>query len=74
MIDIHPLKLVEINRSTYVSFNQEYRVQFITFKGGKGEWIISKNSDAGWMNAIDHAPTFQAARARYHQIAKEVAA
>jgi len=74
MIDVNPLKLVQVDRSTYVTFNQQYRIQYLTFRGGKGEWIISKNKGNGWMFAIDHAPTLEAARARFHEIAQEVAA
>ena len=65
---IHPMKLIQVDRSTFISMNDQYRIQYTTFKGGKGEWIISVK-DGNWMKAIDHATTLPEARAKFLKIA-----
>lgn len=67
MMEIHPLKLVQINRSTFVTVNDEYRIQHTPFRGGKSAWIISVK-EGEWMKALDHAPTLVEARAKFIQM------
>ena len=68
MNEIHPMKLIQINRSTFISMNDQYRVEYVTFNGGRGEWIISVK-DGNWMKALDHAATLPEARAKFREIA-----
>lgn len=59
-------QLVQINRSKFISIDDSYRIEHVIYRGGKSEWIISsKNSDGVYFTAIDHAPTFEAARIKY---------
>lgn len=67
MTDVHPLKLVQVNRSTFVTMNQEYRIQHTPFRGGKSAWIISVK-EGNWMKALDHAQTLPEARAKFIQM------
>lgn len=62
------LQLVQINRSQWITYNQLFRIQYMSFRGGDSAWIISKNK-GGWMFAIDHAPTLEEAKAKFLQIA-----
>ena len=59
-------QLIQINRSKFVSIDDSARIEHITYRGGRSEWIIStKNADGKYFTAIDSAPTFEAARIKY---------
>ena len=59
-------QLVQINRGKYVSIDDNFRIEYVIRRGGASEWVISaKNSDGKFFSAIDHAPTFEAARLKY---------
>ncbi len=59
-------QLVQINRGKFVSVDDTYRIEYFIYRGGKSEWVISvKNADGIYFSAIDHAPTFEAARIKY---------
>lgn len=66
-------KLVQINRSEFIAIDESYRIQHFTHRGGASAWIISSRRANGWYFAVDHAPTLEAARAKYFDIVKEVA-
>ncbi len=64
------MQLFQINRGMFITTNQEFRIQYMTFNGGKSEWIISrKNSTDNYFSAIDSATTLADAKAKFSQIA-----
>lgn len=68
------MQLFQINRGKFISTNEEYKIEYFIFRGGKSEWIISrKNSDNKYFSAIAGASTLEAAKAKYIEIAKAVA-
>ena len=68
------MQLFEINRGMFITTNQQYRIQYMTFNGGKSEWIISrKNSNDNYFSVIDSASTLADAKAKFSLIAKAVA-
>jgi hypothetical protein len=67
--EVHPMKLVAVNRSTFITYNQQFRIQHMSFKGGKSAWIVSKNRGNGWFFAVDHAPTYDEAVAKMKAVA-----
>jgi hypothetical protein len=59
-------QLVQINRGKFVSLDDSIRIEYVIHRGGASEWIISeKNADGIYFSAVDHAPTFEAARIKY---------
>ena len=66
-------KLVQINRSEFISMDESYRIQHFTLKGGLSAWVISSRRANGWYFAVDHAATLEAARVKYFDIVKAVA-
>lgn len=65
------MQLVQINRGKFVSINDQYRIEYFIFKGGKSEWIISRKNDAdNYFSAIAGADTLVNARAKYVEIVK----
>ena len=59
-------QLVQINRGKFVSLDDLIRIEYVIHRGGASEWIISeKNADGIYFSAVDHAPTFEAARIKY---------
>lgn len=66
-------KLVQINRSEFISMDESYRIQYFSMKGGSSAWVISSRRANGWFFAVDHAPTLEAARVKYFEIVKVVA-
>lgn len=59
-------QLVQINRGKFVSLDDNHRIEYVIYRGGASEWIIStKNADGIYFSAVDHAPTFEAARIKY---------
>ena len=67
------MQLFQINRGMFITTNQQYRIQYMSFSGGESAWIISKNRGNGWFFAVDHAPTLEGAKAKFSLIAKAVA-
>jgi len=63
------MELFQINRGMFITTNQQYRIQYMSFRGGESAWIISKNRGNGWFFAVDHAPTLAEAKAKFTQIA-----
>ena len=61
------MQLFQINRSQFITTDQQYRIQYMSFRGGDSAWIISKNK-GGWFFALDHAPTLEAAKAKFQQM------
>ena len=66
---VAPLKLVKVNQGTFITFNQQYRIQHFPFKGGKSAWVISSNRGNGFFFAIDQAPTFDEAVIKMQAVA-----
>jgi len=66
------MKLVQINRSKFVSMNQKYVIEYVIYRGGLGEWIISHQdvSVAYSKNAIGSASTLEGARSLYFSMVK----
>jgi hypothetical protein len=65
------MQLVQINRGKFVSVNDQYRIEYFTFKGGKSEWIISrKNNSSNYFSVVAGADTLVNARAKYVEIVK----
>lgn len=54
----------------FITTNQQYRIQYMSFRGGESAWIISKNKGNGWFFAVDHAPTLELAKTKFQQIAQ----
>jgi hypothetical protein len=68
------MQLFQINRGMYISTNEEYRVQYFIYRGGKSEWVISrKNSTDNYFSAIAGVSTLEDAKAKYAEIVKAVA-
>ena len=68
------MQLFQINRAKFISVNDQFRVENVSFRGGKSEWIISrKNTDGKYFSAIASAKTLAEAKLVYAQIAKAVA-
>ena len=64
------MQLFQINRGMFITTNQQYRIQYMSFSGGESAWIISKNRGNGWFFAVDHAPTLEGAKAKFSSIVK----
>jgi len=62
------MQLFQINHSQFITTDQQYRIQYMSFRGGSSAWIISKNRGNGWFFAVDHAPTLEAAKTKFEQI------
>jgi hypothetical protein len=58
-------QLVRKNRGEYLSLDGSYRIQYFSIRGGESAWVISTCRANGFYFAIDHAPTFEAARIKY---------
>lgn len=58
-------KLARINRGEYLSMDGSYRIQYFSYRGGLSAWVISTRRANGFYFAVDHAPTFEEARAKY---------
>jgi hypothetical protein len=61
--------LVRINSGFYVSMDNEYSIQyFSSFRNSGRGWVISKRGVNGYRSAVDHAPSFDEAQARYFEL------
>jgi len=68
------MNLFQINRGKFISTNEEFRIEYFIYKGGKSEWVISrKNNDGKYFSAVAGAPTLADAKAKYFEIVKAVA-
>lgn len=68
------MQLFQINRGKWISTNQEFRLDYVSYRGGSSEWIISrKNSTDAYFTALTSAPTLTDAKAKYFEIVKAVA-
>ena len=68
------MNLFQINRGKFVSTNEEYRIDYVSYNGGASEWIISrKNSTDKYFTALTSALTLEDAKAKYFEIVKAVA-
>lgn len=68
------MQLFQINRSEWISVNQEYRIQYFIYRGGLSEWVISrKNSTDNYFSAIAAAATIEDAKIKYFEIVKAAA-
>ncbi len=73
-MEINSKKLLQITTAKYISFDEKFRLEFVTFGGGNSEWIISvRNKYDKYFTAIASAPTFDEAREKYYSIAKALA-
>jgi hypothetical protein len=61
------MQLFQINRSEWVSLNQEYRIQYFTYRGGKSEWVLSRK-DGKYFAAITGAADLASAKAKYLEL------
>ena len=66
-------QLVRINRGKFVTLDETYKVEYFSIRGGDSAWIISSRRSHGFYFAVDHAPTFQLARAKFVELVKAVA-
>lgn len=48
--------------------DERFRIQYFSYRGGTSAWVISSRRANGWYFAVDHAPTLDAARARYFEL------
>jgi hypothetical protein len=61
------MALFQINRSEWISLDQQYRIQYFTFCGGKSEWIISRK-DGKYFSAVTSAADLQSAKNKYREL------
>ena len=66
---VHPMKLAQINRSTFITFNQQYRIMHTPFNGGKSAWIVSRVTEGGYWSAFAQAQTYDDAVAKLRELA-----
>ena len=65
---IHPMKLISLNISTFITYNQQYRIMHTPFRGGKSAWIISRAIEGGYWSAIAEAQTYDEAVVKLREI------
>ena len=61
------MALFQINRSEWISLDQQYRIQYLTFRGGKSEWIISRN-EGKYFSAVTSAANLESAKTKYREL------
>ena len=61
------MQLFQINRSEWISLNQEYRIQYFTYRGGKSEWVLSRK-DGKYFLAVAGAADLASAKAKYLEL------
>ena len=61
------MALFQINRSEWISLDQQYRIQYFTFRGGKSEWVISRN-EGKYFSAITSAADLASAKIKYREL------
>ena len=64
---VNKMQLFQINRSEWISLNQQYRIQHFTYRGGKSEWVISRK-DGKYFSAIAGAADLASAKAKYVEL------
>jgi hypothetical protein len=58
---------MQINRGMWISLNEQYRIQYFTYRGGKSEWVISRK-DGKYFSAVAGAADLAAAKAKYSEL------
>lgn len=58
------MQLFQINRSEWISLNQEYRIQYFSYRGGSSQWVVSRK-DGKYFTAITSAADLASAKAKY---------
>jgi hypothetical protein len=66
-------ELWQKNRGEFYSVDGSFRIQYFIDRRGLSAWIISTRRSNGFYFAVDHASTFDNARAKYFELVKEVA-
>jgi hypothetical protein len=61
------MQLFQINRGEWISLNQEYRIQYFTYRGGSSEWVLSRK-DGKYFSAIAGASDLASAKAKYFEL------
>jgi hypothetical protein len=61
------MQLFQINRGEWISLNQEYRIQYFTYRGGKSEWVLSRK-DGKYFSAIAGVSDLASAKAKYLEL------
>ena len=61
------MALFQINRSEWISLDQQYRIQYFTYRGGKSEWVISRK-DGKYFSAMTSAADLESAKSKYREL------
>jgi hypothetical protein len=61
------MALFQINRSEWISLDEQYRIQYFTFRGGKSEWVISRK-DGKYFSALASATDLASAKIKYCEL------
>jgi hypothetical protein len=61
------MQLFQINRGMFISLNEQYRIQYFTYRGGNSEWVISRK-DGKYFAAIAGAKDLNSAKAKYAEL------
>ena len=61
------MALFQINRSEWISLDQQYRIQYFTLRGGKSEWVISRK-DGNYFSALTSAADLASAKIKYREL------
>ena len=61
------MALFQINRSEWISLDEQYRIQYFTFRGGKSEWVISRK-DGKCFSALASATDLASAKIKYREL------
>ena len=61
------MALMQINRGMWISLNEQYRIQYFTYRGGKSEWVISRK-DGKYFSAVAGASDLATAKAKYSEL------
>jgi hypothetical protein len=61
------MALMQINRGMWISLNEQYRIQYFTYRGGKSEWVISRK-DGKYFSAVAGAADLATAKAKYSEL------
>jgi TnpA family transposase len=61
------MALFQINRSEWISLDQQYRIQYFTYRGGKSEWVISRKNGK-YFSAMTSAKDLESAKNMYREL------
>ena len=59
--------LVRVAAGYFISIDGSHAIQYFCSNGSRA-WVISSRGTDGYFSAIDHAPTLEAAQARYFEL------